>query len=730
MRTHGLRAVLMLAVTAALLAGCTGDTEPPAPVASASAPPLDVDQWRQNVTDALTPLDLPADIVGEGQLIVSADAAGATHNQPGIVVAETYSAEEMPQIGVWRIDATGAVSSPTKLRIGAYAIDSFIATAGETTVIAGSSFDPEQGVGGFLATTKDRFTWHSVRPAEMDGWLVTGVATAGTSTVVVGTDSDDQAGGFVVEGADIRQFELPDPADPDNVSILGVAADGDRIVVARSVTTVEKSGYMVNISDDLGATWDSMDIKVEILDFAPMGLVHLPGAFVLTGSRWADDGATVVPTSWSSPDGRTWTPETVAVEGTVPGYLGVPVVTGDVLSVVSSNRSSGTRLLRRTADGTWQVVTSAPAEVLILKGTPVPLADGSYVVASSGLNTVVFDRVTTEAGWVASEGVRQVPGYKLEGAVHGSPVSILATRKRYAEDLTSTDERRIFDIDGDALVPSTDQSASAWVNSSFSLFQFWDRDTDTRMIAGRVEDTIYAWISVSGAPWSQETIVEGNYSVQALTRADGEWVAVLTSTIYTSPDGSSWTEVADLDPTGKSSAYAADICAAPGEGGVAIGQQIGTKSAFRRPVAWTGSGQTWREVGVAEDAYGTLDSCGTSAGTILVTGTVSDSPTRAGDPAMWTSPDGIAWAAVDIPEGSSIKDIAVVDGGFMGRGTLDGDFVVWFSPDGRSWTSVPTPNGIPLSAVYSSGADAILVSAYGSIAMTKLANVAEFLEQL
>jgi hypothetical protein len=392
-------------------------------------------------------------------------------------------------------------------------------------------------------------------------------------------------------------------------------------------------------------------------------------------------------------------------------------------------RPGDARLLRRTADGTWQVVAPAPPGAFIRSGAPVALVDGSYVMASNGLNTAVFDRVTAEARWVASEGLRQVPRYELADSVDGSQASIRLARRTYSEDWTSIiPEPRLFDIDGDALVASTDKSASAWVDEAFQYAWDWDRDADTRMIAGRDSGPVYAWTSVGGAPWSQKTIADG--SLRGLTRADGTWLAVIDSLIYSSTDGSSWTEAADLDPTGHSSANVARICAAPGEGAVVIGTQRGTKSAYTRPVAWTGSGQTWREVEIANDAYGTLDSCGTSAGTILVAGTVADSPTIAGNPAMWTSPDGIAWTAVDIPEGASIKDVTVVDGGFMGRGTLDGDFVVWFSPDGRSWTAVPAPNGVNLSAVYSSGADAILVSTYGSIAMTKLANVTQFLEQL
>jgi hypothetical protein len=66
-----------------------------------------------------------------------------------------------------------------------------------------------------------------------------------------------------------------------------------------------------------------------------------------------------------------------------------------------------------------------------------------------------------------------------------------------------------------------------------------------------------------------------------------------------------------------------------------------------------------------------------------------------GDPAAWTSPDGVNWTQLPVPSGGVGEALGVlpVQNGFLAVGAVGEDTVTWTSSDGSTWRAGPTLPG-------------------------------------
>ena len=66
-----------------------------------------------------------------------------------------------------------------------------------------------------------------------------------------------------------------------------------------------------------------------------------------------------------------------------------------------------------------------------------------------------------------------------------------------------------------------------------------------------------------------------------------------------------------------------------------------------------------------------------------------------GDPAAWTSPDGVSWTQMPLPSDGKGEALGVVsvDNGFVAVGVVGEDTVTWTSNDGTTWRAGPTMPG-------------------------------------
>ncbi len=223
------------------------------------------------------------------------------------------------------------------------------------------------------------------------------------------------------------------------------------------------------------------------------------------------------------------------------------------------------------------------------------------------------------------------------------------------------------------------------------------------------------WTSADGATWSR---VPHDQSVFAADRGaamlavdsslhgvvavgvTGDPGGAMDAAVWTSPDGTTWSRVADADTLfgGSGHQSMSGVVGGP-DRFVAVGQDNGA------PAVWTSpDGTEWERV---PDAAGVFDSLGVGYLTSITMGgpgyvAVGQGWADGPVPAVWTSPDGIIWARVPHDQaafgGLGVPGInaltsgpaGMVAAGFDSYTDGVGDVALWSSPDGLEWSRIDT----------------------------------------
>lgn len=275
-------------------------------------------------------------------------------------------------------------------------------------------------------------------------------------------------------------------------------------------------------------------------------------------------------------------------------------------------------------------------------------------------------------------------------------------------------------------------------STSFTFPVALARGPDGMLVAvGRSRSRPVAWTSGDGAAWMRHDasvlvpdgapermtsiaagldgfVAGGSAGLELLDRQARFW---------TSPDGATWTPVAD-DLITFANAEVRSIVALDA-GFVAVGV-VGSVQESTGAVAWTSSdGRTWSRVDDPAFAGGVAVSVIQAPfGGLVAVG--SDLERR--NAVAWTSPDGQAWKrAPDEPSRQHsggfawMTDVTAVGDVVIGVGDLQGlqrgTAISWVTRDGVTWQqarSAPVQEGAEFYAIVAGGPGALAVGAFGA----------------
>ena len=231
------------------------------------------------------------------------------------------------------------------------------------------------------------------------------------------------------------------------------------------------------------------------------------------------------------------------------------------------------------------------------------------------------------------------------------------------------------------------------------------------------------WTSTDGISWSRvpgdEAVFggEGGQAMTSVTAGGPGLVAVgtevsesdLDAAVWTSTDGISWSRVpGDEAVFGGEGGQAMTSVTAGGPGLVAVGTEGPIKNSDA--AVWTSTdGITWSRIPHDEAVFGgggnqSMTSVTAGGPGLVAVGT--DASNDDGDPAVWTSTDGITWSRVphEAVFGGEDRELMGADRQSMESVTAGGpglvavgfegsfsnsDAAVWTSPDGITWSRVP-----------------------------------------
>ena len=210
-----------------------------------------------------------------------------------------------------------------------------------------------------------------------------------------------------------------------------------------------------------------------------------------------------------------------------------------------------------------------------------------------------------------------------------------------------------------------------------------------------------AWTSPDGDAWSLHSVGDGDFTfpVSETVGADDSLVAVGRSgplpIAWTSPDGAAWSShaVPTLGTSGVAERMTTVVATSDG---YVAGGSVGPETLERHARFWRSpDGSTWTTV--ADDPAAFADAevrsivrVGSGFVAIGLVGTAVE-PTGS---VAWTSADGEQWTRVeskDLQEGRAVALAVAPDGGLVAVGTEQDrhEATVWTSPDGRAWTLAP-----------------------------------------
>ncbi|WP_146099708.1 hypothetical protein [Kineococcus xinjiangensis] len=654
---------------------------------------------------------------------------------PKMVAGIAAEPGEVDQARVWTND--GGVTWNWKelpVRLDGDADVFFAATDGVKTWVGGTATVPGGLAVPFVAESPDRKSWSRLALPQkaVDAAFTPGSAVSvDGQLLLVGTTGNNQPA-LVTPGEGGTLTALPAPPEGRQWSgFAGVAAQGQTVVaVGEAALPGQTKEAVVYRSEDAGATWTAA-LGPAQGPAGVTGIAVVANQFVVTGGIF-DDTSRAVAAAWSSPDGATWTAETMptfnhdqdqyAPSETAGYWLTAPSVTGDRL-VAPMMIGDDLRLgaLQRDPNGAWRLLGQTADWVLPgANGIGAVNEDGTVLLAQFDSNAGRLQQLSSSSGsWSDLLVVGEpAPGVKWSTFLdpEGSPDLVGYTTVTTAEGnggwtRTSQLSRFTFDSTGSLLDAAWDPAESANVTKvSASSPQGATVALGERIVTdakGEQDLDSVGWFRPApDAPWQA---LEGLASprseeIEDVAWINGTWVAVgasretfrlsdrKTAAIWTSADGVRWSAAQGpfAAPEGGWNQLEG-VCPLPRGQALAVGHEV--SAAQIRPAAWRLSDGLWQRLDAAAlgDKGGWLSSCTTVGDTTLLQGGRGDRSIA------WRTQDGTTFTANELGKpGDDFGPIRAVDGGFAAAGTRSSDgrdgAVVWLSKDATTWQPVPLPS--------------------------------------
>ncbi len=251
---------------------------------------------------------------------------------------------------------------------------------------------------------------------------------------------------------------------------------------------------------------------------------------------------------------------------------------------------------------------------------------------------------------------------------------------------------------------------------------------DTLVAVGHANYAGAVWTLAPGGEWTrQEDVPAPASETEALILTDvvagpDGLVAVAivgvrqseayASTIWTSPDGVTWTEAHRTDGVILMTLAAGD------PGFVAAGTRGGFGPPRPPEISTSPDGATWTPVDTAAMGTGHVQGIAWHAGRYVAAGytQTTDEATQAGGPTFattWTSPDGVTWTQTfrDTRENTQFRSVAPMGDGLVAVGDRREapSLEAWTSADATSWASVALAEQGLVRAVAGSAEGAVAV---------------------
>ena len=396
----------------------------------------------------------------------------------------------------------------------------------------------------------------------------------------------------------------------------GVTPQGIDFATAHGAATViSDRGSGVWLSTDSGAQWTPVTVPVDHGAQASISGVSFDGAGLIAVRPGKTAGGAADGVAYFSPDGRTW-----QYAGTIDaaGGWSPDAVKGSDYGFVVTGRTPD-RYVAYTSPGTgtrW--LPTGP-----LGGT----SDGPGFIAAVGPGGSVVAAGSTNPGKTSQQALL----IKADTAGDVQPVSLTA-------------------IPGGFIPEEAVKSTAVAGNVQIAV--------------GSADGYPAVWRRVSDGPWAlvsslaQVSADPGLAGLSAVTHGPRGWIAACPGLVLTSADGTSWQPAGAIthDLAGVSA-----VQAASGRRGYVITQTVaGPGGAPSRDVWWSADLTSWTRAQDQNETDGSNQVLAVAAGaSVFVSGGSHDNR-----PAVWASPDGRTWTAVNppLPAGASagvIQQVAV-----------------------------------------------------------------------
>lgn len=717
-----LRLTAVVSATAAglLLAGCTSPDAP--------------------ITATIETLATPASMSPTVPHVTLASLLPATDDLP-FVAAATVSEPGGPSVGTVYTSTDGTAWKESAVTAELEGSFSGGLAGDETlTVYAGTLWTA--GIqSSVLFTSTDRTAWNQVAlPEELAArYRITDLAVRGSVVFAIGTDSAGASTGVRIDGTEVVEFALPSVGEGELLSAATLVAGESLVLIARPGDEGENNPIVSFVSDDAGASWSDSSPLAGVDSFV-VGAVAVDGGYLATGSTplSSEPGAPTAPAAWFSPDGASWSAETVPgvaqgvffFDGRSSVGLGAPTANGDAVAAVAWNDNSAySGIYRRTSGGVWSFVSESSVNAGNgLGGLAVAVDEVSTVSLLGGSGFARLAIIQPENGWIDTEVLSEREDISYVDAIYPAPL----------EESSEGDDvavgRTVMTLGTSSFTVNPD---GGWRNqTSFALAEVTDKAVE--IVPWEPERASrLSGVQLASNPEGAEVMVGANFPegsnailAEGWFRAspDDEWTPIAgfegsgathfvgaayigdrwlawgdvrdTSALsapshalmWSSTDGQKWMrDIGDFGG-GALETQLSDVCALPNGDAIGIGWIEEAGGEFRTAVWKYDDGQWTRaDIGDLGSSYGYGSSCATGDDGVVL------NAYSGGRSTLQLSSDGSEWTEVFRAErGIDFGEPVAVDGGYAASGQLvDGNLmtpVVWLSADGRDWKPVTIPS--------------------------------------